>query len=95
MGAEYWKAWFKAAAIRAIRTAAQTAVGVIGGSAVMGDVSWQIVGSAALLAAILSILMSIAGLPEVEKPALDVPKGDALEPTTLASAIEPPASKDE
>lgn len=59
--------WFKAAGIRAIKTVAQTAVATIGTSAVMGDVNWLMVGSAALLAGILSLLTSVAGLPEVEK----------------------------
>lgn len=58
--------WFKAAGIRAIKTIAQTAIGTIGASAYMGDVNWLMVGSASLLAGILSILTSIAGLPEVE-----------------------------
>jgi hypothetical protein len=62
-----WKAWFKAAGIRAIKTVAQTAVATIGTSAVMGDVNWVMVGSAALLAGILSLLTSIAGLPELKE----------------------------
>lgn len=62
-----WKKWAKAAGIRALRTVAQTAIGVIGGSAVLSDVNWGVVASAAALAGILSMLMSIAGLPEVEE----------------------------
>lgn len=58
--------WFKAAGVRAIKTIAQTAIGTIGASAYMGDVNWLMVGSASLLAGILSLLTSIAGLPEVE-----------------------------
>ena len=61
-----WKTWFKAAAARAIKTVAQTAVATIGTSAVLGEVNWVAVGSASLLAGILSLLTSIAGLPEVK-----------------------------
>lgn len=60
------KAWLKAAGIRAIKTFAQTAVATIGVSATIGAVDWMAVGSASLLAAILSMLTSVAGLPEVE-----------------------------
>lgn len=61
-----WKTWLKAAAVRAVKTVAQTAVATIGTSAVMGEVNWLMVGSASLLAGILSLLTSIAGLPEVQ-----------------------------
>lgn len=62
-----WKNWLKAAGIRAVRTVAQTALATIGTSAaVMGDVNWAVVGSSALLAGVLSMLTSIAGLPEVK-----------------------------
>ena len=61
------KVWFKAAGIRAIKTMAQTAVATIGVAAVMQDVNWLAVASASLLAGILSVLTSIAGLPEVEE----------------------------
>lgn len=61
------KRWLKAAAIRALRTVAQSALATIGTSAVLGDVNWVMVGSAAALAGILSILTSIVtGLPEVK-----------------------------
>lgn len=61
----YWKNWIKAAGVRAVKTVAQTAVATIGTSAVIGDVNWVMVGSAAALAGILSLLTSVAGLPEV------------------------------
>lgn len=62
-----WKNWLKAAGIRAIKTVAQTAVATIGTSVAMGEVNWVMVGSASLLAGILSILTSVAGLPEVKE----------------------------
>ena len=61
------KLWIKSAGVRAIKTVAQTAIATIGTSAAMGDVYWVIVGSASLLSGILSILTSVAGLPEVDK----------------------------
>ena len=67
MNSEYWTKWIRAAGIRAIKTVAQTAVATIGTSAVMGEVNWIAVGSASLLAGILSLLTSVAGIPEVEK----------------------------
>ena len=60
------KNWIKAAGIRAIKTVAQTAIATIGTSAIMSNVDWKIVVSASVLAGILSILTSIAGLPEVD-----------------------------
>lgn len=62
----YWKNWFKAAGIRAIKTVAQTAVATIGTSAIMSEVNWLAVGSTSLLAGILSLLTSLTGLPEVQ-----------------------------
>lgn len=62
-----WKKWAKAAGVRAVKTVAQTAVATIGTSAVMGDVNWMMVGSASVLAGILSLLTSVAGLPEVKE----------------------------
>ena len=61
-----WKLWMKAAGVRAIKTVAQTAAATIGTSAAMGEVNWLLVGSSALLAGILSLLTSVAGLPEVK-----------------------------
>lgn len=58
--------WFKAAGTRAVKTVAQTAVATIGTSAILSAVDWKIVISASLLAGILSLLTSVAGLPEVE-----------------------------
>lgn len=60
------KTWFKAASVRAIKTVAQTAVATIGTAAVLDEVNWLMVGSAALLAGVLSLLTSVAGLPEVQ-----------------------------
>lgn len=61
------KKWIKCAGIRAVKTIAQTAVATIGTSTVMGDVNWTMVVSASLLAGILSILTSLAGLPEAKE----------------------------
>ena len=61
------KEWFHAAAIRAIKTCAQTAVATIGTSAFIGDVNWVAVASASVVSGVLSILTSLAGLPEVEE----------------------------
>lgn len=61
------KQWINAAGVRAVKTVAQTAVATIGTSAVMGEVNWLMVGSASLLSGILSLLTSVAGLPELDK----------------------------
>ena len=63
----FTKEWFVAAGIRALKTCAQTAIATIGTSVVMSEVNWLMVLSASLLSGILSMLTSIAGLPEVEK----------------------------
>ena len=62
-----FKKWFRAAGIRVIKTIAQTAIGVIGASAVISEVNWLTVLSAALLAGLISLLTSVAGLPEVKE----------------------------
>lgn len=62
-----FKLWIKAAGVRALKTVAQTAVATIGTAAVMGEVHWGMVGSASLLAGVLSLLTSVAGLPEVRE----------------------------
>lgn len=67
MNKEYWLKWAKAAGVRAVKTVAQTAVATIGTAAVMGDVNWMMVGSAAVLAGVLSLLTSLAGIPEVKE----------------------------
>lgn len=63
------KQWFKAAGVRAVKTMAQTAIATIGVASVMNEVNWIAVGSASLLAGVLSVLTSIAGIPEVNKNA--------------------------
>lgn len=61
-----WTIWLKAAAIRAIKTAAQTVCGVLATSVLLSEVNWAVVGSSAAMAAIVSLLTSLAGLPEVK-----------------------------
>ena len=61
--------WLKAAGVRAVKTVAQTAIATIGTSAMMGEVNWMAVGSASLLAGVVSILTSVAGIPEVKEGA--------------------------
>ena len=62
---EYWMNWAKAAGIRALKTCAQTFVATIGTAAVLQDVNWVMVASASVLAGVISLATSIAGLPEV------------------------------
>lgn len=64
---EYMKKWAKAAAVRAVKTIAQAAIAAIGSSAALGDVNWILVSSTAALAGVLSLLTSVAGLPEVKE----------------------------
>lgn len=61
------KLWFKKAGVRAMKTMAQTAVATIGTSAAMGEVNWTLVVSSSVLACVVSLLTSVAGLPEVEE----------------------------
>lgn len=63
---DYTKKWLRAAAVRAVKTVAQTAVATIGAAAVLSEVNWAVVASASVLAGVLSLLTSVAGLPEVE-----------------------------
>lgn len=65
---DYLQKWARAAGIRAVKTAAQAAIGAIGASVALGDVDWLLCASAAALAAVLSLLTSVAGLPEVDGP---------------------------
>ena len=62
-----WKSWAKCAGVRAVKTVAQTAIATIGTTAVIREVDWVMVASASALAGILSILTSVAGLPEVSE----------------------------
>ncbi len=66
MKTAYWKRWSRAAGIRAVKTMAQTAAATIGTGAVLSDVNWVAVASASVLAGALSLLTSLAGIPEVE-----------------------------
>ena len=66
MNKKYFKSWIKCAGIRAVKTMAQTAVATIGTTAVMSKVDWKLVASTAVVAGIVSMLTSVAGLPEVE-----------------------------
>ena len=61
--------WFKAAGVRAIKTMAQTAIGVIGAATLIESVDWKVVASGAIISGIVSILTSVAGIPEVEENA--------------------------
>lgn len=63
---EYMMKWLRAAGVRAVKTVAQTAIATIGASAVLSAVDWPMVLSASVLAGVLSLLTSVAGLPEVE-----------------------------
>lgn len=62
-----WEKWIKCAGVRAVKTVAQTAVGAIGGAVMLSSVDWRVVASTAALAGVLSLLTSVAGLPELGK----------------------------
>lgn len=64
---EKWKLWWKAAGVRAVKTIAQTCIATIGASALLSDVNWITALSTAVLAGVLSLLTSVAGLPEVKQ----------------------------
>lgn len=68
--------WFKAAGVRALKTVAQAAIATIGASVSLGEVNWVMVGSASLLAGVVSILTSIAGIPEVPEKVKEADPGD-------------------
>ena len=69
----YWKNWLKAAGVRAVKTVAQTAVATIGTATVLGEVNWPMIVSASLLSGLVSMLTSVAGLPEVPVENTDLP----------------------
>lgn len=69
MGRDFWRAWLKAAAIRALRTFAESALAYIGtGAVVLGDVNWIAALSAGAMGAVCAILLALAGLPELKPP---------------------------
>lgn len=65
---EYWIGWAKAAGVRAVKTVAQSAIATIGTAVVLKDVNWNVLISGAIIAGLLSMLTSVAGIPEVELP---------------------------
>lgn len=68
---KYWINWAKAAGVRAVKTVAQSAIAAIGASAMISEVDWAVVASTAVLAGVVSILTSVAGLPEVSVPEVE------------------------
>ena len=87
--------WIKAALVRAIKTIAQTAVATIGSAAVLSAVDWRIVISASLLAGILSILTSVAGLPEVHLAETQIEDADTDDDVTIEELLKVLAETDE
>lgn len=87
--------WIKAALVRAIKTIAQTAVATIGSAAVLSAVDWRIVVSASLLAGILSILTSVAGLPEVHLAETQIEDADMDDDVTIEELLEVLAETDD
>lgn len=69
----YWKRWCKCAFVRAVKTVCQTAVASIGTASVLGEVNWTMIVSASLLSGLVSILTSVAGIPEVQVENTDLP----------------------
>lgn len=80
--------WIKAALVRALKTIAQTAVATIGSAAVLSAVDWRIVASASLLAGILSILTSVAGLPEVHLTEMQIEDADTDDDVTIEELLK-------
>ena len=89
------KLWIKAALVRAIKTIAQTAVATIGSAAVLSAVDWRIVVSASLLAGILSILTSVAGLPEVHLTEMQIEDADTDDDVTIEELLKVLAETDD
>jgi hypothetical protein len=87
--------WIKAALVRAIKTIAQTAVATIGSAAVLSAVDWRIVVSASLLAGILSILTSVAGLPEVHLAETQIEDADMDDDVTIEELLKVLAETDD
>ena len=87
--------WIKAALVRAIKTIAQTAVATIGSAAVLSAVDWRIVVSASLLAGILSILTSVAGLPEVHLAETQIEDADTDDDVTIEELLKVLAETDD
>lgn len=87
--------WIKAALVRALKTIAQTAVATIGSAAVLSAVDWRIVVSASLLAGILSILTSVAGLPEVHLTEMQIEDADVDDDVTIEELLKVLAETDD